>query len=88
MSNTLAETMAGESTQGPHDERLVAMIVPELMMMHGSRGEATAVAGASSSRNAALIAEISRQREEIAAMRRDLEARERQLVQLVSQVHR
>nr|ACG26367.1 hypothetical protein [Zea mays] len=62
--------------QGPHDERLAARIVPELMM-HGSRDEA-----------AALIAEFSRQMEEIAALRRDLETRERQLVQLVSLVLR
>jgi hypothetical protein len=75
--------MAGESTlvrvqeliaQGPRDERLVARIVPELMR-HGSRGEATA-------------ADFSRQMEEIAALRRDLETRERQLVELVSQVLR
>jgi hypothetical protein len=65
----------------PHDERL-ATIVPELMM-HGSRGEATA---AGASRCAALISEFSRQMEEIAALRRDLETRERQLVQLVSRV--
>lgn len=62
--------------QGPHDERLAARIVPELMM-HGSRDEA-----------AALIAEFSRQMEEIAALRRDLETRQRQLVQLVSLVLR
>lgn len=62
--------------QGPHDEWLAARIVPELMM-HGSRDEA-----------AALIAEFNRQMEEIAALRRDLETRERQLVQLLSLVLR
>ncbi|CAD6209874.1 unnamed protein product [Miscanthus lutarioriparius] len=77
--STLARVRELIARGRPHDERL-ARIVPELMMMHGSRGEATA---AGASRCAALIAEFSRQMEEIAALRRDLETRERQLVELV-----
>ena len=80
--STLARVRELIARGRPHDERL-ARIVPELMMMHGSRGEATA---AGASRCAALISEFSRQMEEIAALRRDLETRERQLVQLVSRV--
>jgi len=76
--STLARVRELIARGRPHDERL-ATIVPELMM-HGSRGEATA---AGASRCAALISEFSRQMEEIAALRRDLETRERQLVELV-----
>ena len=58
--------------QGPHGERIVSEL-----KMNGAAGAL---------QYAALIAECSRQMEEIAALRRDLETRERQLVRLVSNV--
>jgi len=58
--------------QGPRGERIVSEL-----KMNGAAGAL---------QYAALIAECSRQMEEIAALRRDLETRERQLVRLVSNV--
>ncbi|PAN51236.1 hypothetical protein PAHAL_9G580300 [Panicum hallii] len=59
-------------THGPHGERIVSELT-----MNGAAGAL---------QYAALIAECSRQMEEIAALRRDLETRERQLARLVSNV--
>ncbi|XP_039828207.1 ethylene-responsive transcription factor 1-like isoform X2 [Panicum virgatum] len=72
VQSTLARIKELITQQGPHGER----IVPELKM----NGAAGAL------QYAALIAECSRQMEGIAALRRDLETRERQLVRLVSNV--
>ena len=72
VQSTLARIKELITQQGLHGER----IVPELKM----NGAAGAL------QYAALIAECSRQMEEIAALRRDLETRERQLVRLVSNV--
>ncbi|XP_062208833.1 uncharacterized protein LOC133910453 [Phragmites australis] len=60
--------------QGPHDEQM-ASIVRELMNGADQAGEL---------QHAALISECCRRMEEIAALRRDVENRKRQLVRLVS----
>ncbi|TVU48176.1 hypothetical protein EJB05_07803, partial [Eragrostis curvula] len=60
----------------PHDERL-ASVVSQLMNGGAIRGEARAVGALQC---ASLISECSQQMEQIAALKRDLENRERQLV--------
>ncbi|RLN43250.1 ethylene-responsive transcription factor RAP2-12-like [Panicum miliaceum] len=77
--------MGGEAVQSTlaRIKELIAQGPP-----HGERivSELTMSGAAGALQYAALLAECSRQMEEIAALRRDLETRERQLVRLVSNV--